>query len=183
MKKKVVVLSLGGSLIIPDDIDVNFLKELKKVITKNNKKYKFIVVCGGGNIARKYISALKSINLNEKIQSLSGISATRMNARFMSYFFNVNSNQEIPTTTKELKKRIIKEKLIFSGALEYKPKQTSDSTAAEIASHFKSDFINLTNVQGLFDKNPIQYKNAKQIPKISWKDFDKRANEHSWHLS
>jgi len=33
--KKVIVISLGGSLIVPDEIDVSFLKDFKKVILKN----------------------------------------------------------------------------------------------------------------------------------------------------
>jgi len=48
-----MVLSLGGSLIIPDNININYLKKFKKTILKNTKRYKFIIVCGGGNIARK----------------------------------------------------------------------------------------------------------------------------------
>ena len=177
MKKKVIVLSLGGSLIIPDKIDTIFLKEFKKIILKNTRKYKFIIVCGGGSIARKYISALREIKINEKLQSLSGISATRMNARFMNYFFNINPEHGIPHTMKVLKKYIKKQDIIFCGALEYKPDQTSDSTSAEIAKKFKSDFINLTNVKGLHDKNPKKHKNAKFIQKISWKNFDKMANK------
>jgi uridylate kinase len=59
MKKKVIVLSLGGSLIIPEKINVKYLKDFKKTILKNKNNYKFIIVCGGGSIARKYISALK----------------------------------------------------------------------------------------------------------------------------
>ncbi|MCK5150078.1 UMP kinase [Candidatus Pacearchaeota archaeon] len=177
MKKKVIVLSLGGSLIIPDKIDTTFLKEFKKIILKNTKKYKFIIVCGGGSIARKYISALREIKIKEHLQSLSGISATRMNARFMNYFFNINPEHGIPHTMKVLKKYIKNQDIIFCGALEYKPRQTSDSTSAEIAKHFKSDFINLTNVQGLYDKNPKKYKNSKFIKQISWKDFDIIANK------
>lgn len=177
MKKKVVVLSLGGSLIIPDNIDISFLKKFKKTILKNTNKHKFIVVCGGGNIARKYISALKKVRMNETFQSFAGISATRMNARFMSYFFNQNQERGIPHKMKELKRYIKKYDVIFCGALEYKPRQTSDSTAAEIAKKFKAIFINLTNVSGLHDKNPKEYKNAKFISKISWEDFDKMANK------
>lgn len=177
MKKKVIVLSLGGSLIVPDKIDTKYLKEFKKIILKNTKKYKFIIVCGGGSIARKYISALKKTNTNEKLQSFSGISATRMNARFMSYFFNFEPKQGIPHTMKILKKYIKKQNVVFCGALEYKPNQTSDSTAARIAKKFKTIFINLTNVPGLYNKNPKQYKNAKFISEISWKDFNKMANK------
>jgi len=177
MKKKVIVLSLGGSLIIPDDVNVKYLKEFKKTILRNARKYKFVIVCGGGSIARKYISALRKIKINEEFQSLSGISATRMNARFMNYFFKINPKKGIPHTMEVLTKYVKEQEVIFCGALEYKPKQTSDSTAAEIAKYFRSEFINLTNVSGLHDKNPKKYKNAKFIPEINWKDFDEMANE------
>ena len=169
--KKVIVISLGGSLIIPDKIDVKFLKEFKKVIKKNTKKYKFVIVCGGGNIARKYISALKTEKINEKFQSFSGISATRMNARFMNYFFNQDSKKGIPMKMKEIKKYLKKQDIVFCGALEYHPNQTSDSTSAEIAENLKTIFINLTNVQGLYDKNPKKFKTVRFIPEISWKKF------------
>jgi uridylate kinase len=177
MKKRIVVLSLGGSLIIPDDISVEYLKQFKKAILKNTDKCKFIIVCGGGSIARKYISALSEIRMNDLFQSFAGISATRMNARFMSYFFSQNQERGIPHTMKELKRYVRKYDVIFCGALEYKPNQTSDSTAVQIAKKFKTIFINLTDVPGLHDKNPKKFKDAKFIPRISWKDFNKMANK------
>ena len=175
-KKKVIILSLGGSLIIPEDINLNYLSKFKKIVLRNTRKYKFIIVCGGGSVARKYISALKEIKINEKLQSLVGISATRINARFMNYFFNLDAEQGIPHTLKLLKKYIKKRDVVFCGALEYKPNQTSDSTAAEIAKKFKTIFINLTNVDGMYNQNPSEHKNAKFIPKISWHEFYNRAN-------
>ncbi len=172
MKKKIIVLSLGGSLIIPDEIGTTYLKQFKKVILKNTKNYKFIIVCGGGSIARKYISSLREEGINETLQSFAGISTTRMNARFMSYFFNLNQKRGIPHTTKAVKKYIRQEDIVFCGALEYKPNQTSDSTSAQIAKKFKTIFINLTNIAGLYDKNPLANKDAKFIPEISWQGFD-----------
>lgn len=177
MKKRLIVLSLGGSLIIPEKIDTAFLKQFKKILLKSTKKYKFIIVCGGGSIARKYIYALREIKASEKLQSFSGISATRMNARFMSYFFNINPEKGIPHTLKTVKKYIRKQDIVFCGALEYKPNQTSDATAAEIAEYFKTTFINLTNVSGLYTKNPKKYKNAKLIQNISWKELYKMATK------
>lgn len=175
--KKVAVLSLGGSLIIPDEVNLKYLKEFKKVILKNTKKYKFVVVCGGGSTARKYINALREVGVNETLQSYAGISATRMNARFMNYFFNQNSERGIPHTRRLLKKYVKKQDVTFCGALEYKPNQTSDSTSADVAKIFKSDFINLTDVSGLYDKNPKEFKDAKFISKISWEDFNSMANK------
>ncbi len=180
MKKNIVVLSLGGSLIIPNEVDVKFLKKFKKVILRNSRKYKFLIGCGGGSIARKYISALRKTGRGAKHQSLAGIAATRMNARFMSYFFNIDPEHGIPHTKEMLMKYIKKNDIVFFGALEYKPKQTSDSTAVEIAKHFKTKFINLTNVKGLYDKDPRKNKDAKFISKINWKDFDKMANKSKY---
>jgi uridylate kinase len=179
-KKRVIVLSLGGSLIIPDDINIKFLKEFKKIILKNTNKYKFVIVCGGGSAARKYISALKETGINEKLQSLSGISATRMNARFMNYFFNINPEKGIPHTIKILKRYVRKQDVIFCGALEYKINQTSDSTATEIAKKLKATFVNLSNVAGLYNKDPEKNKNAKLIPKISYTNFYKMANKEKF---
>jgi len=180
MKKKVIALSLGGSLIIPNDVNVVFLKQFVKTIRKNTKKHKFIIVCGGGSIARKYISSLKSININETLQSFSGISATRMNARFMSYFFNQDPKKGIPVKMEQIHKYLRKQNIVFCGALEYHPHQTSDSTTAEIAHHFKTIFINLTDIKGLYNKNPKKFKNAKLIKKISWKGFHKMANKEKF---
>jgi len=146
MKKEVVVLSLGGSLIIPNNVDITFLRKFKKVILRNIKKYKFIVVCGGGSIARKYISALRGEGLNKKL----------------------------------LEKYLKKHSMVFCGALEYKSKQTSDSTSANLARIFKSVFINLTDVPGLYNKNPKEYKNAKFISGISWKNFHKMASKSKY---
>jgi uridylate kinase len=173
MKRSIIVLSLGGSLIIPEEVNTEYLKEFKKIILKNLKKHKFIIVCGGGSVARKYISALRNFGINEKLQSFSGISATRMNARFMNYFFNINPEQGIPHTLNLLKEYIKRGDVVFCGALEYKPNQTSDSTAAQIASALKCSFVNLTDVPGLHDKNPKEHKDAKLIPQISWENFNK----------
>jgi len=179
-KKRVIVLSLGGSLIIPKDVNIKFLEEFKKIILKNTNKYKFVIVCGGGSIARKYIFALKEIGINEKLQGLSGISATRMNARFMNYFFNINPEQGIPHTIKILKKYVRKRDVVFCGALEYKPNQTSDSTAAEIAKKFKATLVNLSDVPGLYNKDPGKNKDAKFIAKISWLNFYKMAHKEKF---
>lgn len=177
MKKKVMVISLGGSQIIPQEVNLPYLRQFKQILLKNSKKYQFIVVCGGGSVARKYISALKKAGISEKLQSFSGISATRMNARFMNYFFNIDPKHGIPHTHKTLKKYAKTQNVTICGALEYKPNQTSDSTAADIARVFNGGFINITNIRGLYNKNPKQYKDAKFIPKITWEEFDKLANK------
>ncbi|MFA5174268.1 MAG: UMP kinase [Candidatus Pacearchaeota archaeon] len=179
MEKKVIVLSLGGSMIVPDKINNEFLNKFKKVLEKNKNKYKFVVVCGGGSIARTYIHGLDNENIKNKeyFQSLLGISVTRLNARFLTYFFGKDANQGIPHDMKEIESMLKFNDFVFCGALRYAKKQTSDSTSAKLAHYFNSDFINLTNVNGLYDKNPKKFKSAKFIPEINHKDFLKIANQ------
>jgi len=177
--KKVIVLSLGGSMIIPKDINVKFLREFKKVLLRNTRKFKFVVVCGGGSTAREYIKGLEKEDLPKKtfFQGLLGIASTRLNARFMTYFFNEDANQGIPHDMKEVKNLLRIYNVVFCGALRYAKKETSDGTSAKLANFFKSKFINMTNVKGLYTKNPAKFKDAKFIPEISWKEFYKLANK------
>ena len=173
--KKTIVISLGGSLIIPEKINYQFLNKFKDVLRKHYKTYKFVLVCGGGTIARKYISVLKKENKSKKELSLAGIRPTRMNARFMMQFFGKESNDKLPGNMKEIKTNLSKNKVVICGALRYESNSTSDGTAAKIARYLKTDFINMTNVQGLYTENPKKNPKAKFIPKISWKDFEKMA--------
>jgi uridylate kinase len=173
--KRVIVLSLGGSLIVPDKIDFVFLEKFKDALRKYYANYKFVIVCGGGSIARKYIDALKHEHKTEKELSLAGIRATRMNARFMMQFFGKEANDTLPMDMKEVESNLQKNDIVICGALRYEERSTSDSTAAKLANYFKSDFINITNVGGLYTANPLTHKNAKFIPCQSWKNFEKRA--------
>lgn len=173
--KEVVVLSLGGSLIVPERIDPAWLDKFKSLILKLKNKYKFVIVCGGGFVAREYITLLEKEHKSRKEQSIAGIAVTRMNAKIMMQIFGEQANKELPMDMKQIKELLSKNDVVFCGALRYAPNQTSDSTAAKIANYLKTIFINITNVPGLYSDNPIKNKNAKFIPNISWKSFEKRA--------
>ena len=179
MAKKTVVISLGGSIIIPDKINLKVLKEFRRIILKNTKKYRFIVVCGGGKTARNYINGMENVEIKEKefFQCLLGISATRLNARFMTYFFGRDANSGMPHDIKDIENYLRIHDIVFCGALRYSKDETSDSVAVKIARHFNSDFINLTDIAGLYDKDPKKYRNAKFIPEISHKEFLKTAKK------
>ncbi len=170
-----VVISLGGSLINPKEVDYDFLKQFKKTISKL-KRHKFIIVTGGGKIAREYINALRKEKLNEKVLSLIGIKTTKLNAMLVSNFLNVHIL--IPDSLIDVSKLSKKKRIIVCGALGYNPDMTTDGTAADIARWWKADIlINMTNVNGLYDKDPKKFKNAKFISEIGFKDFLKRANK------
>jgi len=169
-----VVISLGGSIIVPDEVDFDFLSKFKKVILNISKKKKVVICAGGGKTARKYIQGLEKINATKHERDWIGIEVTRLNAKIVSSF--LLGHQNISYTLEDLKEALNKRNLVVCGGL--RPGITSDGTTAQIARHLKADsLINITNVKGLYDKDPKKYKDAKFIPKISYKDFEKMMNK------
>ena len=170
--EKVWVISLGGSRIVPGQVDVKFLREFKSLIN-SHKNTKFVIVTGGGSTARKYIAALRKLGKKPSVLAHEGISITRHHAKFMTRYFGKNANDKIPTTMKQVKNMLAKNQIVFSGSLRYMPNNTTDGTAAAMAGYLNCPFINLTNVRGLYNSDPTKNKNAKFISKISWIGFDK----------
>ena len=134
------------------------------------------MVTGGGRIARIYIEALKKEGLSVKNLSYAGIAITRINAKFLANFFMKKQHYPIPATLKEVVNLLKKHNIIFCGALRYEPDNTSDGTAAEIAAHLGGRFINITNVNVLYTKDPRKHKDARFIPRISFEDFYELAH-------
>jgi len=173
---KLAVISLGGSVMIPEQINYNFLKKFKKELRKNYKTHKFIIVCGGGSIARKYILALEKEGKSEYELAQAGIRVTRLNALFLMKFFGKKeANDSIPLNMKEVKNALKKNNVVICGALRFEPNSTSDSTAAKLAAKLKCIFINITDVDGLFTEDPKKNPKASLIKSISWEKFEKIA--------
>ena len=169
-----LVISLGGSVIVPNQINVNFLKKFKKIIEKIKKGNKIVIVTGGGSTARKYIEVLRKEKIDDKTLSYLGFKITKINGLFLSNFLGVKFAENL----NEVKEYIKNNNLITCGALEFNSKGTSDGTSSKVAKAVKADiFVNITDVKGLYDKDPKKYKNAKFIPRISFKDFKKKANK------
>ncbi|MAG39913.1 UMP kinase [Candidatus Pacearchaeota archaeon] len=170
------VISLGGSRIVQDEVDLEFLKEFRKLISSHPSK-KFVVVTGGGKTVRTYVKAMRKLGKTTKQQSKVGIAITRFHAIYLMKLFGESANSILPKTMKKVESQLRKNHVVFTGALRYGPKQTTDSVGAKLASHLGCSFINLTNVKGLYTANPKTNKNAKFIKNISWKDFNGRAQK------
>ena len=156
----VKVISLGGSVIVPDEINYDFLLRFREFIVEYSKKEKIVIVCGGGKTARRYINALDKRKVDHKILNYIGIRITKLNAWFLINFFKGACAHTLAKSLKDVKNLLVKNKIVVVGALRYKPNTTSDGTAVDIAKMLKIDFINITKVKGLYNKNP-ELKDSK----------------------
>lgn len=178
MKKpteKTIVISLGGSLIVPSEIDWKFVKNFKKLIEKYiQKKYKFVIITGGGKTCRKYqAAAMKVTKLTKDDRDWLGIHSTRLNGHFIRTIFRDYADPKINTNPHDLK-GIGKFRGSILVAAGWKPGFSTDYDAVVLAKFLGAkNIINFSNIDYVFDKDPKKYKDAKKIEKISWKDFRK----------
>jgi len=174
--KDFFVISLGGSLVVPNKIDIKFLKQFKNIIKEKIKEDKrFIIIVGGGKTARNYQNSVKALAKvsNEDLDWL-GIHATRINAHLLLTIFRNSAYYRIIKNPKE--KVAFKEKILIAAGWE--PGFSTDYDAVLLAKTYGSDtIINLTNVDYVYDKDPDKFKDAKPFKEISWEDYPKLINQ------
>ncbi len=176
-----VVVSLGGSIVNPGEIDVPYLMKFLSVIRSFSNKYKFVIVLGGGFTARQYIKALKATKIRDKTANLFGINITRLNAKLLMTMYFKSMEHKLPKSIKDIENALRKRNVAFCGALRYEEKNTSDGTAVKIAAHLKCSFINMTNVDGLYSKDPRKNRDAKLIQEITSKRLNEIASKMKYH--
>lgn len=162
-----IVISIGGSVLLSEDADVSYLKEFKSLIETLCKNLKIFLVVGGGKTARTYIKLGRKLNFKEETLDKIGIDATRVNAKLLANILET-SNKKIPTTTDEAK--MLKDPIVVMGGTT--PGHSTDMVGAELAEKTGAEkFIIATNVNGVYDKDPNKFKDAKQIREISIKQL------------
>jgi uridylate kinase len=169
----VTVISLGGSIVAPDNVDVDFLKNfvsLIKSFLEADSKRRFIFVVGGGGPARRYQNAYREIAENKKDEEADwiGIMATRLNAQLIKAVMGEWCSQEVVTNPAEVAP-LIGHVLVAAG---WKPGFSTDYDAVLLAERFGADaVINLSNIEKVYTADPKADPNARPIDKITWADF------------
>lgn len=167
------VISLGGSIIVPDEIDTSFVKSFVNLIAGEVKKgHTFFIVTGGGSTARKYIKALRDFGRipNDDLDWL-GISATKMNAQLTLSAFRGQARKHIITDPSD-KKTDLKKINLVSG---WRPGWSTDYVAVRIAQTYGiKTVLNLSNIDYVYDRDPRKYKNARRFVHMTWAEFRKQ---------
>lgn len=170
MNEEKIIISLGGSLIIPDEIDVGFIKDFRNLILSHIQKgKKFVLITGGGKLCRKYDEAAKQVTsiTSDELDWL-GIYSTRFNAEFIRLLFGEVANKDI-IIDPMLPIDFIKPIVVGGG---WKPGNSTDLVAVSIAQNVGAKkIINLSNTDYVYDSDPKINPNAQKIEEISWKNY------------
>lgn len=173
---KTIIIDLGGSIVVSKkgEINIDFLKKFRKLILKFVKKgYRFVIVVGGGRVARTYQQAASKI-INSSFEDLDwlGILATRINAHLLQMIFKEKADKTVITNPYQpLKTR--RPIIVAAG---WKPGFSTDYDAVLLAKRFRvKEIIDVGNIPFVFREDPELAKKKGRKPvaikQISWKDY------------
>lgn len=169
-----IVMSVGGSLIVPDGIDTTFLAHLKNfIVTETAKGRRFIIIAGGGKTARRYQDAAAEVSeLTSDDLDWMGIHATRLNGHLLRTIFRDIAHRVMITNPDEILDINPDEKVIIAAG--YRPGCSTDLRAVQIATRIGAKkVINLSNTDYVYTDNPKTNPEATKIEDVLWADFRK----------
>ena len=166
--KKRIVIKLSGRVFGMDNVKI--LKDYAQFLVKISKVCQPIVIAGGGNIARHYISQARSSGADESTLDELGIEISRLNAKLLIYALKNKAYSHPPTTLQEIRHAVDDGLIVVTGGLH--PGQSTNGTAALIAEKVQAEqFLNATDVDGVYDKDPNKFSNAKKFKRIELKSL------------
>jgi uridylate kinase len=166
------VISVGGSLIVPDAIDSEFLGKLRAELGQCTQVgMRFVLISGGGRTSRRYAEALKAARqdaTNEDLDWL-GIHATRLNGHLLRAVFWEQADPVMYTHPENVPQHPEYPVTIAAG---FRPGHSTDYVAVRIAQHIGAmRIVNLSNIDRVYDKDPREYPDAQPFHEIDWATF------------
>jgi uridylate kinase len=166
---KTVVISLGGSVLIPT-LESHTIREYVPALRAIAKKYRLFVVVGGGGEARRYITVTRDLGIDEGTSDEIGILITRLNAALLVAALGDDAYPKVAESHAEAKKFAESKKIVVMGGIT--PGQTTDAVAAVLAERVgASVFVNATSVDGIYSADPKRDPEATRFDHVTPKQL------------
>jgi uridylate kinase len=167
MVMETVVISIGGSVLVPEANDADYISSLAELLKKLSVSYRLLVVTGGGKIARFYINLGRSLGISENELDELGIGATRLNALLLIQTLGEIVNPKPALDVKEAVESAESHNIVVMGGTI--PGHTTDAVSAMVAEKVSAvRLINATNVDGVYDSDPNKNPEAKRFDKMTF---------------
>ena len=166
MTNKRILLKVGGSLLFDNNLEIR--EEVVKKFAQILRKAKSVVsvVVGGGKLARTYINAARTLHSGESLCDTFGIEVSRLNARLLISALEDRAYPEPITNLKEARSYALWNKILVAGG--FVPGQSTTSVTFEMAEALNAtDVLILTNVDGIYDKDPNKFSTASKFDEIN----------------
>ena len=165
-----IVIRIGGS-VIGWPPNASLVGKYGEVLMRlRSLGHQFVVIVGGGSIARDFIQLAREVGLNEKGQDEVAISVSRLFAQIFAIKLGGLKAKQIPISIDDAAKIFEARGVAFMGGLN--PGMTTDAVAAMVASRIRADLIvKATDQDGVYTKDPRKHPDAEKIDELSFKDL------------
>lgn len=171
-----VVVSLGGSVLVPGEDDARYVSELVVLLRGLSTRIKLFVVTGGGRPARYYIETGRALGMNEHTLDEFGIEVTRLNARLLGTALKGRANREPATSYAEAARLARRYPIVLMGGTQ--PGHTTDRVSASLARFVKaSRIVNATSVDGVYTADPRRHPDARLLEHLSYEELRRLTGE------
>ena len=173
------VISLGGSIVVPDHVDTNFINSFVSRMRDRldrESNWQLALVIGGGTTARVYQQAVREMAPDCPAVTLDriGIAATRINAEVIRAAFGQLCPD--PVVTDPTAPGSISGKVVVSGG--WKPGFSTDNVAVRLAESLgATTVVNLSNIKQIYTADPRVNPAAEPLTALSWSEFREIAGE------
>jgi uridylate kinase len=164
-----IVIKVGGSLSIDDNGPrFSYFSRLLPVLKRIDRENQLIVSIGGGRFVRNYFKKLKKFRLSDEELEWLSVELLRVNVKFLATMLKKRPIYSLGELNKNSEG-------VIGGIM---PGRSTDANAAQAAAAIKADyFIKLTDVDGVYTKDPDKFKDAKKLDCIKFNDFRKYGTE------
>ena len=164
-----IVAAIGGSILI-QEFDSKKFKEYAEILKSLSEEHELFIVVGGGKPAREYIKVVRDLECGEAKCDDIGIEVTRINAKLLLSALENKAYQKVPHNFQEALEYSSSGKIVVMGGTE--PAHSTDAVAAILAEYVKADLlVNLTSVDGMYNKDPNKFSDAELINEITASDM------------
>jgi uridylate kinase len=161
-----LAISLGGSLLTRSRDAENYLRYAHVLRKLKDMGHQLVVVCGGGRLAREYISIACQLGASSQLQDRLGIYTTHLNALLVIAALGDDADPRIHRRASEVKRHLGGRILVGGGHL---PGSSTDYRTVLFANAMGADLIvNATDYGGVFHKDPRMHPEAKQYSQITY---------------
>ena len=160
-----IVLKIGGFAFSTEGRIDPLISEYIGLLKQLVSEHQFVIVTGGGSVARSYIRIARAMQVPESLCDQLGILVTRLNARLVVDGLSDQAFPEIPTTVAELIRFFASGKLVAMGGLQ--PGHSTNAVAAIAAETIKANlFLNATDVDGVYTADPNRNPTAERLEEV-----------------
>lgn len=168
--RQVFVVKLSGSIFGSPRI-CDIIKTVRDALEEQKQLF-LILVAGGGATARKYIQAGLELGLDQATLDELGILSSQLNATLLAESLYPVASRIIPKSLSKIAEQLevllhrSGPKIVIIGGLH--PGQSTNAVGALVAEKTRADlFINATDVEGVYDRDPGRFKEAILLENVT----------------